>query len=90
MVNINVQNTVHYVICIGTRSTLIYIAKTTPSYAVYLGLLYLIVSIRVFYMFLLGNIENSVDKKPVWFNNLRPIHGFIYFAFFYYSIQHTE
>ena len=86
MGKLNVGNIVYYFVgCIGgTRAIFIYAVKIAiPPYILYIGLFYILVSIRVFYMFFLGNI----DKSPDWYNNFRPIHGLIYLAFSYYCIH---
>lgn len=75
--------------CIGIRSLLVYIAKTTnKTYLMYLGYLSLLPSIGFFYFYFTGSRKtgSEVFGDKIWWNNLRPIHGLLYLLFAYNAI----
>lgn len=70
--------------CIGTRSLFVYIAKTMDvRYLPYLGYLALIPAIGFTYFYLSGTRQTGAEVfgNKIWWNHLRPIHAFLYFAF---------
>jgi hypothetical protein len=76
-------------VCIGTRSLLVYIAKTTNKHILrYLGYLALLPSIGFFYLFFTGTRQTGpeVFGDKIWWNNIRPIHGLLYGLFSYNAI----
>lgn len=75
--------------CIGTRTLLVYLSKTTnKTFLMYLGYLALLPSIGFFYLFFTGSrkIGAEVFGDKIWWNNLRPIHGLLYGLFAYNAI----
>ncbi len=75
--------------CIGTRSLLVYITKTTnKTLLMFLGYLALIPAIGFFYLFFSGTRKTGpeVFGDKIWWNNLRPIHGLLYSLFAYNAI----
>jgi len=75
--------------CIGTRSLLVYLAKNVNStYLMYMGYLALLPAISFFYIFLTGSRKTGAEVfgDKIWWNNLRPIHGLLYFLFAYNAI----
>jgi hypothetical protein len=75
--------------CIGSRSLLVYIAKTAnKQYLMYLGYLALLPAIGFFYLYLFGlrKTGGEVFGDKIWWNNLRPIHGLLYSLFAYNAI----
>ena len=75
--------------CIGTRSLLVYIAKTTnKTILMYMGYLALLPAIGFFYIFLSGTRQTGAEVfgGKIWWNDLRPIHSFLYFLFAYNAI----
>lgn len=76
--------------CIGTRSLFVYLAKNINiEYLPYLGYLALLPAIGFFYIFLTGSRKTGLEVMgdKIWWNNLRPFHGLMYFMFAYYAIQ---
>lgn len=76
--------------CIGTRSLLVYIAKTTDAkYLPYLGYLALLPAIGFMYIFLTGVRKTGLEVfgEKIWWNNLRPVHALLYLLFAYFAIQ---
>lgn len=75
--------------CIGTRFLLAYIAKivSTPLLK-YMGYLLLIPAFGFLYIYLTGSRKTGpeVFGETIWWNNLRPIHSALYFAFSYNAI----
>ena len=79
--------------CIGTRSLLVYIAKTTnKTLLMYLGYLALIPAFGFFYLFLTGARKTGAEVfgDKIWWNNLRPIHALLYFTFAYLAINQND
>jgi hypothetical protein len=75
--------------CIGTRSLLVYLAKTTnKTYLMYMGYLALLPAIGFFYLYLTGSRETGTEVfgDKIWWNNIRPIHGILYLLFAYNAI----
>lgn len=75
--------------CIGTRSLLVYIAKTTSkTLLMYMGYLALLPAIGFFYLFFSGTRQTGAEVfgEKIWWNNLRPIHGLLYALFAYNAI----
>jgi len=75
--------------CIGTRSLLVYIAKTTnKTLLMFLGYLALLPAIGFFYLYFSGKRKTGpeVFGDKIWWNNLRPIHGILYSLFAYNAI----
>jgi len=75
--------------CIGVRSLFVYIAKNVNSQLLmYMGYLALIPAIGFFYIFFTGTRQTGgeVFGEKIWWNNLRPLHGLLYFLFSYNAI----
>ena len=75
--------------CIGVRSLLVYIAKNVNTqFLMYMGYLALIPAVGFIYLYLSGSrkVGNEVFGEKIWWNNLRPIHGLMYFLFSYNAI----
>jgi hypothetical protein len=75
--------------CIGIRSLFVYIAKNVNSQLLmYMGYLALIPAIGFFYIFFTGTRQTGgeVFGEKIWWNNLRPLHGVLYFLFAYNAI----
>lgn len=75
--------------CVGTRTMFVYLAKNaSPTYLKYMGYLAILPAIGFIYIFLTGsrNTGPEVFGSKIWWNNLRPIHGLLYFLFAYNAI----
>jgi hypothetical protein len=59
-----------------------------PAYLPYMGYLAAMISIGFFYVFFTGSRKTGPETggKPIWWNNLRPVHGFLYGLFAYGAI----
>ena len=76
--------------CIGTRSLLVYIAKNSSTKILkYMGYLALLPAFGFIYIYLTGTRKTGpeVFGDKIWWNNLRPIHSFLYFLFAYNAIH---
>jgi hypothetical protein len=76
--------------CIGTRSLFAYVAKNASKQNLrYLGYLALLPAIGFFYIYLTGTRKTGAEVfgGKIWWNNLRPIHGLLYFLFAYNAIN---
>jgi hypothetical protein len=76
--------------CIGIRTLFVYLAKNAnKTYLQYMGYISLLPAIGFFYIFLTGSRKTGqeVFGDKIWWNNLRPVHGFMYFLFAYNAIK---
>jgi len=76
--------------CIGTRTLFVYLAKiANKTYLQYMGYLSIFPAIGFFYLFLSGSRKTGAEVfgDKIWWNNLRPIHGLMYFLFAYNAIN---
>ena len=76
--------------CIGMRSLFVYLAKTLPNkYLQIMGFIALIPAIGFIYIFLTGVRQRGFEVfgDEIWWNNLRPVHSFLYFCFAYFAIS---
>jgi len=79
--------------CIGTRSLLVYIAKTVDiEYLPYLGYLALLPAAGFLYIFLTGIRKTGLEVfgDKIWWNSLRPIHALLYTLFAYNAIHKNK
>ncbi len=75
--------------CIGVRSLFVIIAKyINTQYLKYLGYLALLPAIGFIYIYLTGSRKTGAETfgEEIWWNDLRPIHSFLYFLFAYNAI----
>lgn len=75
--------------CIGVRSLFVYIAKNVNTqFLMYMGYLALIPAFGFIYLYISGSRQTGVEVfgEKIWWNNLRPIHGILYFLFAYNAI----
>lgn len=76
--------------CIGMRLFLVYIAKNIKlEYLPIMGYLALLPAIGFAYIYLTGTRKTGAEVfgEKIWWNNLRPIHSFLYALFAYYAIN---
>ena len=79
--------------CIGVRTFFVFLAKgASKPFLQILGYLALIPAIGFFYIFLSGSRKTGAEVfgDKIWWNNLRPIHGFLYLLFAYSAIQGSD
>ena len=79
--------------CMGLRSLLVYIAKTTDvKYLQLLGYLAIIPAIGFSYIFLTGSRKTGgeVFGGKIWWNKLRPVHAILYGLFAYNAINKNK
>jgi hypothetical protein len=79
--------------CIGTRSLLVYLAKiANKTYLQYIGYLCLLPAIGFFYLFLTDSRKTGAEVfgDKIWWTNLRPVHGLMYFLFSYNAINGNQ
>lgn len=72
------------VFCMGARLFLVYLAKILPDEQLkIMGMLSFIpaAGFALVYLTKVRNTGKSVSGGPIWWNNLRPIHSFLYFLF---------
>jgi hypothetical protein len=75
--------------CIGIRTLLVYIAKTTSTkFLMYMGYLAIPIGFSFLYLFFGGLRKTGpeVFGEKIWWNDLRPIHGILYLLFAYFAI----
>ena len=76
--------------CLGTRTLFVYLAKNANRiYLEYMGYLSILPAVGFFYLFLTDSRKTGpeVFGNKIWWNNLRPIHGLMYFLFAYNAIN---
>tara|TARA_B110000285_G_scaffold230409_1_gene296973 strand:- start:1348 stop:1719 length:372 start_codon:yes stop_codon:yes gene_type:complete len=81
------------VLCIGTRSLLVYLAKTVDKeYLQYMGILALIPAIGFITIYLLDLRKKGAEvfESKIWWNDFRPIHGVLYLLFAVYAIKKEQ
>jgi hypothetical protein len=79
--------------CIGTRTLFVYLAKiANKTYLKYMGYLSLLPAIGFFYLFLSGSRKTGAEVfgDKIWWTNLRPVHGLLYFLFSYNAINGNQ
>ena len=70
--------------CIGVRLLLVFIAKYSPETIQHLlGLVALCISIGFMYFYISGTRKSGPETfgNKIWWNNLRPVHAFLYLLF---------
>ena len=90
MNNIQKRFLLFLLVCMGTRSLLVYCAKTLdPKYLPILGYLALVPAIGFMYIYLTSSRKTGgeVFGEKIWWDNLRPIHSLLYFVFAYSAIH---
>lgn len=78
------------ILCIGARSTLVYLAYTLPTkYLRWMGYLLLLPAMGFSYLFLTNSRKKGPETfgSPIWWNYLRPVHAILYFIAGYYAIN---
>jgi hypothetical protein len=81
---------VFLIVCIGIRTLFVYIAKNVNKfYLRYMGYLFILPAIGFFYLYLTDSRKTGFEifGDKIWWNNLRPIHGIMYFLFSYNAIK---
>jgi hypothetical protein len=76
--------------CIGTRLLLAYIAKIAkPQLLQYLGYIALVISAGFLYIYFTGSRQTGPEVLGgrIWWNDLRPVHAFLYGLFAYHAIS---
>ena len=82
--------------CIGSRLSLVYIAKnitfttsTTSTTLKYMGYAALVPVIGFIYIYLTGSRQTGAEVfgEKIWWNNLRPLHALLYLLFAYNAIN---
>jgi hypothetical protein len=76
--------------CIGTRSVLVYIAKTISVESLkYMGYLLLLPAVGFMYIYLTDSRKTGpeVFGEKIWWNDLRPVHALLYALFSYNAIN---
>ena len=78
------------IFCIGIRSLFVYIAKIIDTnYLPIMGYISLLLAIGFTYIYLTDGRKTGVEVfgGKIWWNNLRPLHGLLYFVFAYMAIN---
>ena len=75
--------------CMGARLALVWLAYAHPLYLPYMGALALIPAIGFFTIYF-GKLRKTgaeVFGERIWWNDLRPVHGFLYALFAILALQ---
>lgn len=83
------RNLLFLIGCIGSRSLLVYLAKTKAEYLYLMGLLALIPAIGFLAIYFLGLRKTGAEVfgENIWWNSLRPVHGVLWTTFAYLAIN---
>ena len=79
--------------CIPARLLIAWIAKkVSNNYLPYLGLLALLPATGFLYIYLSGMRKTGGETfgQKIWWNNLRPIHAFMFYLFAYLAITKNK
>ena len=76
--------------CIGTRTILAYVAKSSPTLLPYLGIITLAIGLGLFYYYFTGKRTKGPFGDKIWWNDLRPIHGSLYILFSILAFQNKD
>jgi hypothetical protein len=82
--NIQIRFLLFLGICIPLRLTVAYIAKIIPTtYLPILGVPYFVFAIGFFYLYITNTRLTGGETMgdPIWWKDLRPIHGFLHLLF---------
>ena len=80
-------------LCIPTRIIIAFIAKSVDQkYLPYLGYLAILPAIGFAYIFIFGKRKRGAETfgQKIWWNNLRPIHSFLFALFAYLAISKNK
>lgn len=75
--------------CITLRCFLVFLAKgASKNLLLAMGTIALLPAIGFFYLFFSGKrkVGSETFGAKIWWNNLRPVHGILYFLFAIYAI----
>ena len=84
---------VFLLLCIPSRIIIALIAKyIDPKYLPYLGYLSIIPAIGFAYIFIFGKRKTGAETfgQKIWWNNLRPVHSFMFALFAYLAINKNK
>lgn len=75
--------------CIGLRTFIVYLAKTQLKYLRVMGYLALLPAIGFFVIYFGGLRKTGAEVfgEKIWWNSLRPLHGFLWGLFAFMAIR---
>lgn len=79
--------------CVSFRFLMVYIAKIIDTkYLPYYGLLTLFPFVGFTYIYLKDLRKTGIETngKPIWWNNLRPLHAALYYIFSIMALKRNE
>ena len=77
--------------CIPSRFALMYLAKSMPNkYLPYLGYITLLMALGFIYLYFTNTRTVGAETfgQPIWWKNLRIVHGILYLLFSLFAINH--
>lgn len=81
------------ILCIGIRFLFVYLAKTLhKKYVKIMALPAIIIGLGFIFIFLTGSRTSGKETfgRKIWWNILRPIHGFLYLYFAYLAFSENN
>lgn len=89
--NIQKRHLLFLIGCIPTRLFGAYLAKTQKRYLPYIGYIAAAIGIGFLYLYFTGKRQTGVevDSGRIWWNSLRPVHGFLHLYFAYCAINNS-
>ena len=79
--------------CITTRFLLVFLAKKADKkFLKLMGIFALLPAFGFLYIYLTNSRKIGAETfgQPIWWNNLRPIHGLLYIIFSYLAINNNN
>lgn len=78
--------------CIPARLLLTYVSYVSYIDTKYIGVVCLFISIGFIMNYVFGLRKTGAETfgQPIWWNNLRPVHGFLYMAAAYCAFYSKE
>lgn len=82
-----------FLICIISRLIISFISfkfQNNKNVMIFLSVIYFILGTGLIYNFLVKTRKVGAFNNKVWWDNLRPIHSFLFLSFSYLAIYHQE
>lgn len=76
--------------CMGSRFMLTFLAKTYPEVVLKpLGIAALVISVGFMTIWMFGLRKTGIETggKPIWWNNLRPVHSILWALFAFFALK---
>ncbi len=78
--------------CVPARLLLVHIARTRPEWLPTLGLLALLPAVGFLWIYATNSRKTGAETfgRPIWWNNMRPIHAMLYALFAFMALSRVR